>query len=48
MRVQNRDGSPYHGVGIQPDISVQPNLKDIQLGKDTKLEAAVKFLQESR
>ncbi|MCP2043468.1 S41 family peptidase [Pontibacter sp. HSC-36F09] len=48
MRVQNRDGSPYHGVGVQPDISVQPNLKDIQLGKDTQLEAAVKFLQESR
>jgi C-terminal processing protease CtpA/Prc len=48
MKVLKRDGSPYHGIGVIPDIMVQPQLKDIRIGKDTQLEAAVEFLHESK
>lgn len=48
MRVLKRDGSPYHGVGVIPNILVQPTLKDVRLGKDTQLEAAVQFLKENK
>lgn len=48
MKVLKRDGSPYHGVGVKPDVVVQPTLRDIRLGKDTQLEAAAMHLLESR
>lgn len=45
MKVLKRDGSPYHGVGVKPEILIQPRLKDIRTGRDTQLEAAVEHLK---
>ncbi|RAU83643.1 hypothetical protein DP923_00785 [Pontibacter arcticus] len=44
MKVMKRDGSPYHGVGIKPEILVEPNLHDIRSGKASEVEAAIKYL----
>lgn len=35
------DGKEFIGVGIQPDIAVQPKLADFRSGHDTVLEAAL-------
>lgn len=36
------DGSKFEGVGIQPDVAVQPTLEGIRQGQDPALEAALK------
>lgn len=38
------DGKEFVGVGIQPQIIVHPTVRDVRAGKDTVLDAAVKFL----
>ncbi len=38
------DGTEFVGVGIQPDILVEPTRSDIAAGKDAVLERAVAFL----
>ena len=38
------DGKVFVGVGVQPNITVKPNIADIKAGKDTVLEAALKYL----
>lgn len=48
MRVLKRDGSPYHGVGVEPDIVVQPFIKDIRSRKDAQLKAAVSHLKKQQ
>ncbi|MER2997808.1 S41 family peptidase [Pontibacter populi] len=45
MRVLKRDGSQYHGIGVIPDILVQPTIKDVRQGRDTQLAAAVDHLK---
>ncbi len=38
------DGSPYVGVGIEPDVVVPTTLADVRAGKDPVLEAAVRIV----
>ena len=47
-RFKNRDGSRFHGVGVQPDILSVPTLSDIRLGIDTQLQRAKIYLYENR
>lgn len=37
------DGSPFEGVGIQPDIEVHPTIADIKAGRDVVLEKALEL-----
>ena len=39
------DGSRFEGVGIAPDVSVEPTVADIRAGRDVELEAALKLLR---
>lgn len=39
------DGEEWVGIGLQPDIVVQPKATDLQAGRDTVLEAALKYLR---
>ncbi len=38
------DGMPFEGVGIKPDIEVQPTVEDLARGRDIALEAALHAL----
>jgi carboxyl-terminal processing protease len=38
------DGTPFEGVGIKPDIEVQPTPADLAKGRDVALEAALHAL----
>ncbi len=40
------DGSPFEGIGIQPDIEVIPTIRDLQQGRDPVLERAVALATE--
>jgi hypothetical protein len=44
MEVVNEDRSTFHGVGIIPDVVVQPTRADVAAGRDVELEAALKVL----
>ncbi len=44
MDIAHRDGSPFNGVGIVPDIEVTLTPEDFARGRDPELEAAVKWL----
>jgi hypothetical protein len=44
MDIAHRDGSPFNGVGIVPDIPVSLTPRDFAEGRDPELEAAVKWL----
>jgi C-terminal processing protease CtpA/Prc len=46
--VRHADGRQLQRVGIQPDIRVEPTIAGIAAGKDEVLEAAIKFLNESK
>ena len=46
--VRHADGRQLQRVGIQPDIRVEPTIEGIVAGKDEVLEAAIKFLNESK
>jgi carboxyl-terminal processing protease len=39
------DGTPFEGVGIQPDVEVRPSAADLRAGRDTELEAALRLAQ---
>lgn len=39
------DGREFIGIGVQPHVLVHPTLNDVRAGKDTVLEAAVRFLR---
>lgn len=41
MRVRKPDGSPHHGVGIIPTVSVTPTLVGIRAGRDEALERGI-------
>jgi carboxyl-terminal processing protease len=45
-RVSFPDGSPLEGVGIKPDVEVEPTVEDLRAGKDTVLEAARERLSQ--
>ena len=42
------DGTAFLGLGIQPDIPIEPTPEDILTGKDPVLDAAVSQLTENR
>jgi len=44
LKVRNPDGSLFHAIGVQPDITVEDNIEDIRNGKDTFIEKAIVFL----
>ncbi|MBV9879718.1 MAG: hypothetical protein JO180_04440 [Gemmatirosa sp.] len=44
MRVQKRDGTPHHGVGIRPTVPVTPTLRGIRDGRDEVLERALEVV----
>lgn len=46
-RVLNHDGSQFHGIGINPDISVRPTIKGIREGRDEVLERGIIELSKS-
>lgn len=41
------DGSEFVGIGIQPDLLVEPTIADVRSGVDTVLQAAIMELNES-
>ena len=41
MRVVKGDGTPHHGVGVQPTVPVTRTLEDVRLGRDPVLERAL-------
>lgn len=44
MRVTRHDGSPFHLVGVQPDVPIEPTVAGIQAGRDEVLERALDVL----
>jgi C-terminal processing protease CtpA/Prc len=46
--VRHADGRQLQRVGIHPDMRVEPTIEGIVAGKDEVLEAAIKFLNESK
>jgi C-terminal processing protease CtpA/Prc len=40
------DGTAFIGVGVQPDIVVDPLLREIQAGQDSALDTALSMLRE--
>lgn len=45
MEVLYPDGSTFHGVGIVPDVEVEPTAADYAAGRDVELEAAIEVLR---
>lgn len=46
--VRNRDGQPYQGRGIAPNIEVRPSLAAINQQQDAALQQAIDYLAASR
>lgn len=44
MRVFEHDGSPHHGIGIQPTVPVARTISGIRAGRDEVLEKAIALL----
>jgi carboxyl-terminal processing protease len=47
-RVSFADGSVFEGVGIRPDVAVEPTIDDIRRGRDRALERAVELARSAR
>jgi len=45
LRVENVDGSRFHGIGIIPDVLVKPTIAGSAANKDEVLDAALKLLR---
>jgi C-terminal processing protease CtpA/Prc len=45
LRTRKHDGSPLHGVGIQPTVPVEPTIRGLREGRDEVLERAIALLQ---
>ena len=47
MRVTGHDGrTPYHLVGVRPDIPMTPTLAGLRAGRDEVLERAIRLIAE--
>ena len=46
MDVRKKDGSPHHGVGIQPTVPVSRTLAGVVAGRDELLEKAVEVVSQ--
>jgi C-terminal processing protease CtpA/Prc len=42
------DGRDYVGVGVQPDVYVEPTVDDYRAGRDAILDSAVRFLRAQK
>lgn len=45
-RVYLPDGSPFEGVGILPDVTIEPTVADLKEDRDVVLEAALARAQD--
>ncbi|MBK7858311.1 MAG: hypothetical protein IPJ65_06750 [Archangiaceae bacterium] len=45
MEVLHTDGGTYHGIGIVPDVVVEPTAQDFADGRDRTIEAAIAALR---
>jgi len=45
--IRHADGRPVQGVGLVPDVRVQPTLAGIRAGRDEVLERAIAYLQQA-
>jgi hypothetical protein len=41
MRVTRHDGTPYHLLGVVPDVSVSPTVAGLRAGRDEELDRAL-------
>jgi hypothetical protein len=49
MRVTGRDGhTPFHLVGVRPDVAVAPTVAGLRAGRDEVLERGLALVRESR
>jgi len=49
MRVTGHDGiTPFHLVGVRPDVAVAPTLAGLRAGRDEVLERALELVREPR
>jgi hypothetical protein len=49
MRVTGHDGrTPYHLVGVRPDIQVTPTLGDLRAGRDEVLDRAIALIRGAK
>jgi C-terminal processing protease CtpA/Prc len=46
MDVRKKDGSPHHGVGIQPTVPVSPTLAGVIAGRDEVLEKGIEVVSQ--
>lgn len=46
MFVEHLDGSRFHGVGVLPDVSVEPTREGIATGRDEVLEAGMAVVRD--
>lgn len=46
QKLTQRDGSPFHGVGVQPSMPVKRTLAGLQAGRDEQLEKALELLRK--
>jgi C-terminal processing protease CtpA/Prc len=44
MRVVKNDGSPHHGVGIQPTVPIAPTRRGVAAGRDEVLEKGIEVV----
>lgn len=44
MRIENPDGSRFHGVGVEPDYYVDYTIDDILNGRDSYIDMAVQII----
>lgn len=47
-RVFLPDGSPFEGVGLKPDILIEPTSAELRAGKDSVLEKALEIIKNAR
>lgn len=45
-RVENNDGTRFHGIGIVPDVLVAPTVAGIRAGQDEVLQAGLEVLEK--
>jgi C-terminal processing protease CtpA/Prc len=46
MEVRKKDGSPHHGVGIQPTVPVGRTLAGVLAGRDELLEKGIEVVSQ--
>lgn len=42
----NPNGKPFHGIGVIPDVKIEPTIQGIRARKDKVLEKAIQVLNQ--